>query len=168
MLRVIFDTNVYGLLIKEKEIAILKEKIEKDKDFVIYGFQPIRKELRDTPKNERLGRLKKRNILLGLYDELTKGRYLKDSIQINRLALKFYNAYREFGGIRGWKETNIDVDFTIVACASFYRLDIVISDDQKTLLDKSALKAYKHICIKEGVWHPNFWKYSDLKIRYNF
>lgn len=82
--------------------------------------------------------------------------------------MKFYSAYRELGGIRNWNHTNIDVDFTIVACASFYHLDIVISDDQKTLLSKPALKAYKHICIKDGLWNPNFWKYSDLRIRYNF
>ncbi len=168
MLRVIFDTNIYGLLIKEQKVDIVRQKIVEDKDFVVYGFKPIRKELRDTPKHERLGKLKKRNLLLSLYDELTKGRYLNDSIQINRLALKFYNAYREFGGIRNWKDTNIDVDFTIVACASLYKLDVVVSDDSKTLLSKPAMKSYRHIAVKEGVWHPNFWKYSDLKVRYEF
>lgn len=168
MLRVIFDTNIYGLLIKEEEFDVVRQKIVKDKDFIVYGFKPIRKELRDTPKHEKLGKLKKRNLLLSLYDELTKGRYLKDSIQINRLALKFYNAYREFGGIRNWKDTNINVDFTIVACASFYKLDVVVSDDSKTLLSKPAIKSYKHITLKEGLWHPNFWKYSDLKVRYEF
>jgi hypothetical protein len=62
-----------------------------DSKFVVYGFKPIRKELRDTPKTEKLGRLGTRNLLLSLYDELTQGRYLKDSIQINRIALKFYS-----------------------------------------------------------------------------
>jgi len=168
MLRVIFDTNIYGLLIKEDKIAQIREKILNDKDFVIYGFKLIRSELRDTPKEGRLGKLKTRNLLLNLYDELTKGRYLKDSLKINKLALKFYNAYRGFGGIRNWNETNIDVDFTIVACASFYKLDVVISDDSKTMFSKEARKAYKHIALKEGMWHPNFWKYSDLKTKYNF
>ena len=168
MLRVIFDTNIYGLLTLEPKIEIIKEKIRKDSNFVLYGFQPIRKELRETPKHEKLGKLNKRNLLLGLYDELTKGRYISESIKINELALKFYNAYRTFGGIRGWKETNIDVDFTIVACASYCKLDLVVSDDSSTLLSKPAMKAYKHITIKEGLWHPNFWKYSDLRIRYNF
>ena len=168
MQRVIFDTNIYGLLMKEENIGLIREKILNDKNFVLYGFQPIRKELRDTPKTEKLGRLSKRNLLLCLYDELTKGRYLKDSIQINRIALKFYNSYRQAGGIRSWDETNIDVDFTIVACASFYKLDVVVSDDSKTLLSKPAMKAYKHITVKEGLWHPNFWKYSDLRMRYSF
>ena len=168
MLRVIFDTNIYGLLIKEGKIDLIRKKILKDTNFIIYGFQPIRKELRDTPKSGKLGRLSKRNLLLGLYDQLTKGRYLEDSIKINRLALKFYNAYRQFGGIRSWKDTNIDVDFTIVACASFYKLDIVVSDDSKTMLSKAAMKAYKHITLKESMKYPNFWKHSDLRLKYKF
>jgi len=168
MLRVIFDTNIYGKLIEEEKFENILTKIKEDKNFKVYGFQAIRKELRDTPKDNKLGRLNRRNLLLNLYDKLTEGKYIKDSLKIHRLALKFYNAYRKFGGIRNWDKTNINVDLTLVACASFYKLDILISDDQKTLLSKPALKAYKHICIKEGFWHPNFWKYSDLKIRYNF
>ena len=95
-------------------------------------------------------------------------KYLKDSIQIHRLAMKFYNSYRQFGGIRNWDKTNIDIDFTIVACAMFYKLDILVSDDSKTMLSKHALKAFKHISIKEALRQPVFWKYSDLKSKYNF
>ena len=168
MLRIIFDTNIYGLLASEKKIDEISEKITKDTNLAVYGFQPIRKELRDTPKSERLGKLGKRNTVLGLYDKLTKGRYLSESIKVNQLALKFYNSYRTFGGIRSWKDTNIDVDFTIFACASYYKLDLVVSDDASTMLSKPALKAYKHITIKEGIWNPNFWKYSDLRMKYNF
>ena len=168
MLRVIFDTNIYGLLVEEKKIDIIGRKIADDKEFVIYGFKPIRKELRDTPKGEKLGKLKTRNLILILYDKLTGGKYLENSIEVDKVALKFYNAYREFGGIKNWDKSNINVDFTLVACASFYKLDIVISDDSKTLLSKPAMKAYKHICIKDGRWQPNFWKYSDLKLKFNF
>lgn len=156
------------MLVLEEKIDLIRRKISHDTNFVIYGFKPIRKELRSTPKSKKLGKLRKRNLLLNLYDELTKERYLKDSIQINRLALKFYNAYRHFGGIRSWRDSNIDVDFTIVACAGFYKLDLVVSDDTKTLLSKSAMKAYKRVTIKEGMWLPNFWKYSDLRTKYNF
>jgi hypothetical protein len=162
------DTNIYGHLIKEPNIEEIGNQMVHDKEFVIYGFPLIRKELRDTPKSEKLGRLSTRNLLLSTYDKLTKGKYLKDSLQIYRVAMKFYNAYREFGGIKNWQKSNIDIDFTIVACASFYKLDLVISDDQRTLMSKSALKAYKHVCAKEAMWKPNFWKYSDLKLRFKF
>ena len=72
MLRVIFDTNIYGMLILEDKLDSVRKKISKDSNFVIYGFKPVRKELRETPKKEKLGRLSKRNLLLNLYDELTK------------------------------------------------------------------------------------------------
>jgi len=166
MLRVIFDTNIYGKLVEESNFEDIATKIRNDSDFKVYGFQLIRRELRDTPKKSKLGRLNKRNLLLNLYDGITNGRYLEDSIKIHKIAMKFYNSYRTFDGIQNWE--SINMDFTIVACASFYRLDIVISDDIHTMLSKNALKAFKHICIKEGLWHPNFWKYSDLKVRYKF
>ena len=50
----------------------------------------------------------------------------------------------------------------IVACASFYGLDIVYSADNRTLLGKASLKAYKHINIKENLRTPDFLKYQDL------
>ena len=168
VLRVIFDTNIFGKLIEEERFQEVSIKIRDDENFVVYGFQPIRKELRDTPKTSKLGKLSRRNLLLSLYDDITKRKYLKDALQIHQLAMKFYNTYRNFGGVYNWKKTNIDVDFTIVACGSFYKLDLVISDDQRTLLSKPALKAYRHICVKEGLWQPNFWKYSDLRVRFNF
>jgi len=164
MLRVIFDTNIYGLIAEDEKGTAIAEKIFNDKEFIVYGFQIIRKELRDTPKGEKLGKLNKRNYLLHLYDELTKGRYLNDSIQINKLALKFYNSFRQFGGIKTWQD--IKNDFTIVACAHFYKLELIISDDSRTLLSKPALKAFKHISIKEGLWSPSFWKYSELRSKY--
>jgi hypothetical protein len=140
MLRVIFDTNIYGLLIMEKKISSISKKILSDSNFKICGFKPIRKELRDTPKKEKLGKLNKRNLMLSLYDEITKGKYLRSSIKLNKLALKFYNNYRKNGGIRNWSKTNIDIDFTIVACACYYGLDVVISDDKKQCLANQLLK----------------------------
>lgn len=168
MLRVIMDTNIYGRLVEEENFREIATKIKNDVEFKVYGFGLIRKELRDTPKTSKLGRFSRRNLLLSLYDGITGGKYLKDSLQIHKLAMKFYNSYRELGGIRNWEKTNIDVDFMIVACGMFYSLDIVVSDDVKTMLSKIALKAYKHISVKEGLRTPTFYQYSDLKARYKF
>ena len=168
MKRVIFDTNIYGKLILEENIEIIRKQIIEDSEFLIYGFKPIRYELRSTPKHLHLGRFGKRNLLLALYDELIKGRYLKECVKIDQIAHKFYYYYRQFGGIRNWKTTNISVDFTIVACASVYELEIVVSEDLNTLLSKPALKAYRCVTSEEKLWLPIFWKYSDLKKKYNF
>ncbi len=164
MLRVIFDTNIYGLLALEKYLEVIEKKIEEDKNFVVYGFQPIRKELRDTPTNLKLGKLSKRNLMLGLYDRITHGRYLHDSIAINRLALKYYNAYRTYRGVYNWDI--VKIDFTIVACATYYKLDIIYSEDNQTLVSKQALKAYHHINIKENLRTSTFYTYRQLLLKF--
>ena len=93
MLRVIFDTNIYGRLILEKNVEQIKEKIFNDKKFIVYGFRPIRKELRDTPKSHKLGAKNLRSLLLTLYDELTHGRIVKESAIVNNIARKYYHYY---------------------------------------------------------------------------
>ncbi len=165
MLRAIFDTNIYGKLIKEKDFAEIESKIIKDKEFIIYGYRPIRKEIRNIPKETKLSK-KTRNFLLSLYDNITGKHLFENSIKIITLAKQYYEVYRDLGGIYGW-HTNIKVDFMIVACASIYALDIIYSADNKTLLNKYALESYKQVNYKENLRTPNLLKYSDLlkKIR---
>tara|TARA_Y100000310_G_C20643064_1_gene795034 strand:- start:1319 stop:1825 length:507 start_codon:yes stop_codon:yes gene_type:complete len=160
MLRVIFDTNVYGHLLKEPDGIEIEEKIIKENDFIVYGYGPIRKEIRDIPKVTKLSK-RARVLLLGMYDRITKKHFLKHSIDITELAKKYYHHYRNLGGIYNW-DTTIRIDFMIVACASFNGLDLVYSADNKTLLGKTALKSYNHINMKENLRTPGFLKYNDL------
>ncbi len=164
MLRVIFDTNIYGLLLREKDAEDIKNKIKKDKEFLVYSYKPIRTEIRNIPKVTKLSR-KTRNLLLTLYDRITEGHFLKNSIAITKLAKKYYDCYRNFGGMYNW-ETSIRIDFMIVACASYYNLDIVYSEDNKTLTSKKSIKAYNHINITENLRTPNFLGYKDLIRKY--
>ena len=166
MLRVIFDTNIYGFLIKEKDADELENRIKEDKEFIVYGYKPIRNEIRAIPKVTKLSK-KVRNELLKLYDNITSKHFLEHSFKITILARKYCDHYKNLGGIYGW-DTSIRIDFMIVACASFYGLDLIYSGDNKTLIGKYALKAYKHINLKENLRTPNFLKYEDLlqKLRY--
>lgn len=160
MLRVIFDTNIYGLILKERNADELVENIKKEKEFIVYGYRPIRKEIQDIPKATKLSK-RTRVHLLTLYDDITGKHFLEHSIQITNLAKKYYDAYRNNGGIYNW-DTSIRVDFMIVACASFKGLDVIYSVDNKTLLGKPAIKAYNHINLKENFRTPNFLKYQQL------
>ena len=160
MLKVVFDTNIYGLLLKEEDLAKIEQKIVDDKEFIVYGYQPIRKEIRDIPKVTKLSK-QTRIFLLGLYDRITSNHFLENSIKITNLAKKYYNYYRKLGGIYGW-DTSIRVDFMIVACASFHGLDVIYSADNRTMLGKHALKSYKHINLKENFRTPNFLTYEEL------
>jgi len=164
MLRVIFDTNIYGLLVKEKDAIEIESSIVKDKEFIVYSYKPIRQELRNIPRVTKLSK-KTRNMLLSLYDRITGNHFLQHSIEITKLSIKYYNAYRNLGGTYGW-DTNIKIDFMIVACASFRGLDIVYSADNKTLGGKIAKKAYRHINIKENLRTPDFFTYEELLKKY--
>lgn len=160
MLRVIFDTNIYGNLAEEPDREEIERRIKEEKDFIVYNFPLIRQEIRNIPKVTKASR-KTRILLLNMYDRITGGHYLKNSLQMISLAKKYFDHYRNLGGTYGW-DTNIQVDFMIVACASFNGLDIVYSDDQKTMLGKTALKAYHHININESLRTPSFLKYIDI------
>ena len=160
MLRVVFDTNIYGNLLEEPDAEEIERRIREEKDFVVYNFPLIRKEIRNIPKVTDASR-KARLSLLEMYDRITGGHYLRNSIEITLLAKKYFDHYRNLGGTYGW-DTNIRVDFMIVACGSFYGLDIVYCDDQRTMLGKDAMKAYQHINLNERLRTPNFLKYADL------
>ena len=164
MLRVIFDTNIYCFLIKEKDIDELERKIKEDKEFIIYGYKPIRNEIRSIPKTTKSSR-KARNLILSLYDKMVGKHFFEHSIEITSLAKKYYDYYRNFGGVYNW-DTSIRIDFMIVACASFHGLDVIYSGDNKTLAGKQAIKAYNHINIRESLRTPNFLKYEDLLMKF--
>ncbi len=168
MKRVIFDTNVYGKLILEKDFTLITKSIVEDKQFVVYGFGLIRKELRETPKCSLTGRHHTRSLLLTTYDTITEDRCLAESDAIMHLSRKLYSYYRKSGGIKSWKKTNISVDLMIVACAILNGLDILVSDDLRTLLSKPALNAYAKACKEQNMSCPILWKYSDLKKKYDF
>ena len=86
MLKVIFDTNIYGHLIKENDAHIIEKKIQEDKDFLVYGYNPIRTEIRDIPKKTKLSK-RTRVLLLGLYDKITDNHFLEHSIKITHSLL---------------------------------------------------------------------------------
>ncbi len=159
-MRVIFDTNIYGLLAAESDGPELKEHIQSEKDFIVYGYAPIRREIRNIPKANKLSR-RNRMFLLQLYDAITGNHLLPNSAAINHLAKKYYDYYQHLGGSYLW-ETSIKIDFLLVACVSMHRLDVVYSADAKTLMNKTALKAYNHINRGESIDTPHFLKYEEL------
>ena len=160
MLRVIFDTNIYGLLATEPGCEGITKRIQSDEGFIVYGYAPIRREIRDIPKKTKMSR-KVRVQLLGIYDRITGHHVLNHSTEIAQLAKKYYDHYRYLGGTYGC-DTNIRIDFMIVACASFHGMDLVYSSDKKTMLGEQARKAYHHINIQENLRTPYFLKFAAL------
>ena len=164
MLRVLFDTNIYARLAVDKNAELIAGRLLNDKEFIVYGFLPIRKELRDTPKALMLGRLKQRNLLLTLYDRLTKSRTLSDGNDVKDLANKYYIKSKELGAKLSW--IDVKVDFMMVACASINKLDIVVSEDNKMLDDGRTLDSFNMVNDQENLRVPNFWGYNRLRGKY--
>jgi dTDP-D-glucose 4,6-dehydratase len=51
--RVIFDTNIYGFLVREKELPVLVRNITEGKSLIVYGCSIIKKEFRKN-KNKQI------------------------------------------------------------------------------------------------------------------
>lgn len=159
----LLDANIYGEMVIDTEIDKLKEFYERCRNLVlVYGIREIiRKELRSTPKDTIVGERKLRSNLLTLYDIFTRKHELSMKEEHKKLAADYYKAYREFGGS---KSKNLMFnDLIIVACASSKEMDVVVSQDEKTMLTENAIKAYKFVNDINNKRTPRFIGYKDFK-----
>ena|SRR3990167_431961 len=113
------------------------------------------------PRNERDHGL--RITLLSLYDEITRGKEFTITEEMNQLANSYYKAYREFGGSKSLD--SIIEDFTIISCASVHGIDIVVSDDTKSMLTENAVRAYRLVNEIAKKRTPDFIDYEEFKRR---
>ncbi len=160
-LRIILDTSIYGKIIEDRIEDKLVEKANIHKhDMTIYGIRIIRKEIRDAPKHSK-DRYDLRLALIRLYDALTKGRELEIKPLAQTLAVLYYKNYRKNGGSVSWK--SIMNDMIIVAEATISKLDIVVSDDNRTMLSNAAKRAYYSVNKEHNLITPNFIGYGEFK-----
>lgn len=164
MKRVLPDTNFYELMLKYLEVDKIR-KIKESGTIVFYGIDIIRKELRATPKTKveliRNGFLKLRHALLLIYDLLVSKHQYKIDSKINQIADDYYIAYKVLKG-KATKEEIIN-DFKVVACASTHNIDILVSDDNKTMLSAESKKAYVSVNEINKLRTPNFIGFEEFK-----
>ena len=164
MKRIMLDTSVYGRLVKEEEVLKKISSRCKTHEFVIYGTPIIRQELRATPKAAVYGVKKLRIMLLNVYDSfITKeNQNLKFNKLIEALSEDYFLEYRKNKG--SLSNDAMRNDFIIIATATIYQLDVVISDDERTMLSEKAIDSYTHVNKKYGLKDPAFKKYTQFKI----
>lgn len=164
MKRVMPDTNFYELMLKYLEMDKIK-KVKVSGTITFYGVDLIRKELRATPKTKadivRWKLLKLRNALLLTYDLLIGEHQYKIDSKINQLANDYYIAYKVLEG--KVPKDEIITDFKIVACASTHNVDILVSDDNKTMLSPESKKAYISVNDINKIRTPNFISFKEFK-----
>ena len=162
MKKVLLDTNVYEFILKYLK---RKEVEQLTKIFIVYGHEVVRKELRAIGKEKRIpwgvtGR-SLRVALLTLYDFMTEKHQYRLTRDAVVLAEKYYVAYRSFGGSKDQHE--LLNDLMIVACASLKGLDVVVSEDKKTMLAHEEQKAYELANSLENLRTPDFIGFEELQ-----
>ena len=157
------DTSVYGKLVEEDIVRGKFESRFNSGEYVVYGSYVIRKELRSTPKSLILNKKKLRLLLLTLYDSFVKkeNHDLKINPLIEKLSKDYFSQYRRFRG--NLSEKDIKNDFIIIAVATIYQLDVIVSNDEKTMLSPKCIAVYKAVNRKYGLKDPVFKLYSTFK-----
>ena len=158
MKRLLLDTNIYGEMIFDADFLMLKEGLRNE--FVVHGFRVVRDELRNIPKSSKIQGKNMRIALLHVYDEIVKKEYLPTE-EMERLSNEYYQVYHQLGSIHSYEK--IHNDFLIVACATLNQIDLVVSEDNKTLLVENALRAYDLVNKQKNMKTPNFKGYLELK-----
>jgi hypothetical protein len=146
-LRAILDTNVYEILYLKELSNVLA--LVKKKQLIVYGCKVIRDELRDIPKSLKVDGKSYRNRLLSIYDNLTKNHSYPAEELVEFIAKEYLKEYK--GSVAKRK---IFPDFKIVAVSSIHNLDVVVSEDDRTLKSVPAKNAYKTVNERNGLRTP--------------
>ena len=164
MKRMLPDTNFYELMLKYLEIEKIR-KIKENGTIIFYGADIIRKELRATPKTKteliRDKSLKLRNTLLRVYDLLVSEHQYTIDQKEDQLSDNYYIAYKVLNGKA--PKDKIIVDFKIVACASIHKIDVLVSDDNRTMLSPESKKAYASVNEINKLKTPDFIGFEEFK-----
>ncbi len=162
MLRILLDTSVYGKLIEDPEI-VMKLAARIPSNFVVYGSKIIRNELRNTPAKLKFQGKNKRITLLITYDLFVKKR--NHNLDFNRLIRTLSEDYwKEYEKTQGpFSNEEMKNDFIVIAIATIYQLDIIVSNDERTLLSEKAINVYQKVNKDYGMKNPNYKKYSQFR-----
>jgi hypothetical protein len=161
--RILLDTSVYGKLVEDRSVFNSLEERKKNVEVVFYGCSIIRSELKATPKEIKDISRSLRNYLLFLYDSLiTKDNHnLTPNQFVEGLAKLYAVAYKKQGG--AVSERLMKNDFVIIALATIYQMDIVISNDKRTMLSNAATRAYIKVNKEQGFRNPDYMDYNTFR-----
>lgn len=160
MKRILLDTSVYGELAEDKDTANSLAKLVPN-IFIIYGNKVIRNELRETPKNKKYKDRSMRILLLNIFDSLTRDHNLKHNKLIDTLSKDYFIEYKKQGG--SLSNEAMRKDLIIIATVTIYKLEVIISSDERSMLSNKALRAYRKVNKEYGLTDPIFKNYKKFK-----
>jgi hypothetical protein len=155
MKNLLLDTNIYGLALEKKDVAnilifLAEEKQKSGKKYIVLGSEIINDEINATPHKET--RIK----LSDLYQIVISGEIrLTDKIKL--LALDYFNEC---------KNNNVRItleDCQIVASSCFANVNLIVTENRKTMTSPKALEVFAFINKKKRLGVPKFIGCATLK-----
>ena len=126
---------------------------------IVCGSAVVRQELRNIPKKDLIGNEKTRNLCLNLYDALVEDKRNYAVTNLVEVAAKAY--FENYVGKYSWEE--LEKDFLIVATASVHKVNIVVSNDEKTMISKDCINAYNSANKMLQFETPKFMKLGEFR-----
>lgn len=172
----ILDTNVYGELLVEHDGFELIRRIKADNALYIYGVDKIEHELHDVPSDKKIKGKIFREMVLSAYRSLVDEELVFTPL-VNYLTSKYYEKYRELRksgkyyalikpkGLK-YDESDLKIDFGIIAVASLKGVDIVVSADKRTMMSGLATATYDVVNKVNGLRTPALVDYFVFRKRY--
>ena len=158
MKKVLLDTSVYGYLYERNMVLdFIDSMLAGQPKIIIYGYRVVRNELRQIPKTKKIGKTQLRMLTLSLYDKFVGKHSLETADLVSALAEKYYV---QLEGARSYKK--IKDDLLIIACASYHNLDIICSQDEKTLKSKEFIRACRIVNNRNDLRTPEFMSVEEL------
>ncbi len=172
----ILDTNVYGEILVEPNREQIVKKLKTAKYFFIYGVDVIEKEIDNSPKDIKYKGQFFRTALLSLFEVIVK-EIIKVTPITEYLANQYFKKYKELETSgrfyklikdkrKKYSETDLKIDFEIIAAASLKGVDIVVSADKRTMLSKLAAETYDIVNAINGLRTPKLIDYFEFRKRY--
>lgn len=155
--RMLLDTNIYGFIMDSPDRELLVESII-SQNVIFCGSAVIRQELRNIPKKAMIEGASLRKLCLELYDSLVDEKRNYVVTEIVRQISEEYEA--NYNGKHSLRE--FENDFLIVASASLHNIDVVVSNDEKTMVSFEALKAYTAANSRLQLRTPKFIKFGKM------
>src|SRR3989338_2243498 len=154
-LRAMLDTCVYEHLALDENLF---SKFDRTKSVSVYGCKVIREQLRDTPMSKTVGGRKIRVLMLSVYDRLVGKHVLPAGDISSYLAIQYLNEYKG-----NQSREKMLGDFVIVAVASIGKLDIICTEDSRTMASKDAIAAYTKVNDKNGLRYPKLITLKEIE-----
>jgi len=156
-LRALLDTCIFGIIFKDAEKDKVADLLIKSRHlFYVYAYKPIRIEIRKNTHESRA-------LLLKLYDSITKNE-LKHTQEIENIAIEYYQELKSNFPKRTRTFETIQIDLRIVAAAALNNLDIICTQDKKSMSSDNFKRAYDIVNTRRTLRTPNFISYEELKI----